>query len=121
MYLLANTVLNKKAEAAIISDVFLRHPSVQEFTLFDFHPSVAALPLFMAAFYFIEKGDIKGFLVPYFLLYTVREDIAFLALTAAVYLTVSKKVKFKTRLWITGAGLALCCAIFIFLKSVRSG
>jgi uncharacterized membrane protein len=121
MYLLANIVLKKKAEAAIIAVVFLLHPSVQSYMLFDFHPSVAALPLFLAAFYFIEKGDIKGFLVPYFLLYTVREDIAFLALTAAVYLTVSKKVKLKTGLWITGAGLALCCAIFIFLKSVRSG
>jgi uncharacterized membrane protein len=121
MYLLANTILKKKAEAAVIAAVFLLHPSVQSYMLFDFHPSVVALPLFLTAFYFIEKGDMKGFLAPYFLLYTVREDIAFLALAAAVYLTVSKKVKLKAGLWITGAGFALCCAIFIYMKSVRFG
>lgn len=121
VYLLANEVLKKKAEAAVIAAVFLLHPAVQSYMLFDFHPSVVALPLFFTAFYFIEKGDLKGFLAPYFLLYAVREDIAFLALAAAVYLTVSKKIKLGPGLWITGAGFLLCCAIFVYLKSVRSG
>ena len=56
LYLLAKDLLNKKW-AIVTAILYLIYPSLHWLNLFDFHEVPFAIPLILAAFYFLNKND----------------------------------------------------------------
>ena len=115
VYLLAGRMLNNRLLSAAFAALFLLHPSVQGMMLFDFHPVVMAVPLFLLCYYFIEKGSFKLFLVPFFALFLVREDAAFAAIFIPVFLVAIKKISLRQGLVLLAAALALNGVISVIM------
>ena len=111
IYLLAKNMLKDGFLACVFAFLFLLHPAVQGMMLFDFHPGVIAIPLFLLVFYFVEKGSLKLFLLPFFALFFVREDIAFAAAFIPVFLASVNKIPKKYGAYLLISAILLNLAI----------
>ena len=115
-YLLAAKMLGNGFFAAIFAVLFLLHPGIQGLMMVDFHPNTMVIPLVFLCAYFAETGRFRLFLIPYFLLFLVREDIAFYAVFFAVFLTVTGTLSPKRGLILAGSGVILS-VIILFIKN----
>lgn len=55
VYLIGKQMLKQKSLALVFSLMYLLHPAIEHANLYDFHGVVLAVPLFLAAWYFIIK------------------------------------------------------------------
>lgn len=116
VYMLSSFVLKNRIQGIVFASLFLLHPCVQGMILFDFHPITLAIPFFFLSLYFIEKEDFKLFMIPFFTLFFIREDIALTAVFLALFLTVSKKIPLKKGIYMLITGVLLNGMILMILS-----
>jgi len=88
LFYLARHILKNNLLALLFGAALLANPLVQETNLYDFHPEVLALPLFLATILFQEKRQWTGYWISIVLLMTVKEDMPLLAIAIGLYITV---------------------------------
>lgn len=88
IFYLARHILKNNLLALLFGAALLVNPLVQETNLYDFHPEILALPLFLATILFQEKRQWTGYWISIVLLMTVKEDMPLLAIMIGLYVTV---------------------------------
>ena len=63
LFKLARLMLESEAGAFVVMLCYFLYPALEFNTLYDFHPDCMILPVLLAGFYFIERGNKKWFLL----------------------------------------------------------
>ena len=130
LYFLALHHLQRKDFAILISAGYLLYPSLHWVNLFDFHEIAFFVPLFLAAFYFLEKKSWTWACIFLALAASTKEDAILAVLFTGIYLFVPPAVgrsgksqkQEKVSFWSTerkiGLGIILT-ALAYFLISAK--
>lgn len=101
IYWFAKEKVKKPFVALVFLTGYLFYPFLQNGILYDFHEVVLAVVFASFAFYFLEKGKDKWFVLFAFLLMISQEHLALLVFMMGIYLIwIKKRWKF---------GLGVCC------------
>ncbi|MAF14211.1 MAG: hypothetical protein CMI53_04990 [Parcubacteria group bacterium] len=107
LYFLAKEKMEKKW-AILVSLLYLLYPSLHWVNLFDFHAVPFAVPLILAAFYFIQKNNYLWSSIFLILTATVAENMIVAVFFIGVYLLLFKNRKY-------GLAVALLSLIYFIL------
>ena len=100
LYLTAKRILKTRFLALLLSLGYLIYPSLHSVNLFDFHPIAFAVPLFLTAFYFLEKKNWLWMGVFLGLAAFTQEEAIIGAGFVGLYLIFTKEK--KAGLWVLG-------------------
>jgi len=104
IYWLAKEKLKSSWAGLALMSAFLLYPAVQNALLYDFHEVVLAVPLFIYAFYFLEKDRKNLFILFAVLACLCQEHIALIFFMVGLYIILVKKQK-KFGLLVSGISL----------------
>lgn len=121
LYLLAREVLKNEKWALFLAGGFLLYPTLQWLNIFDFHEEPFFVPLFLSAFYFVERKNWKRAAIFFALAASTKEN-AILAVTfAGIYLLLNKEGR-KLGLGIIIASLAyFFVAVKVIMPALGGG
>ena len=88
-YMLGRDVLGRESAGLAFAFVYLLVPSLQAANLTEFHPVTLAAPLFLYAFYYLQKGRYLPFALFALLAMSTKEDMSLLVAMLGIYVLVS--------------------------------
>jgi uncharacterized membrane protein len=113
-YLLGRRLWESRGAGLVAAGAYLLYPPLQFANLFDFHPDVLATPILLTAFALLFAGHTGWALVWAAMLLTVKEDMALVALTFGLYVTLAHRRPIGLLLT-AGASLAFALLVWVVI------
>ena len=122
VYLLTRKRLGSTYLAVAFSLAYLLHPIVTTGAVLGYIPLALGLPFLLFAFYYLEKGDFKKFIIFIILANLSKIDVVLMTLILGIILSFSKERKRYGKAILKISLIWLIVAItacFIYLKSIN--
>ncbi len=110
LFYYSQLILNSKAASIIILLAYFLYPSLEFNNLFDFHTDHMIIPIFFAAFYFIEQEKKRSFLLSLLPGLFLKEPLLPSLVGMGVYAIVRK------RWWWEGCSVILASLLLLYIQ-----
>jgi uncharacterized membrane protein len=114
IYAIAQDVLGSPRTRMVFAAAYVLYPAIQKLTLQDFHAEVLSIPLFLIAFWALQKNKSLLFILFSFLAGLGKEQIWLVVVFLGVYAMVFTKQKIAGLLTVV-IGLCMFMLIFWFI------
>lgn len=114
VYLIGITLLRNKSLSLIFAIAYLLHPAIDHANLFDFHGVTLAVPLFLAAWYFVLKQKFFPSVILLLLAGTTKEEVWLITGLFGIFFIIKKQ-----RLWgIFLSVISFSLFYYLFFKAI---
>jgi uncharacterized membrane protein len=110
LFYYSQLILNSKAASIIILLAYFLYPSLEFNNLFDFHTDHMIIPIFFAAFYFIEQEKKRSFLLSLLPGLFLKEPLLLSLVGMGIYVIVRK------RWWWEGCSVILASLLLLYIQ-----